>query len=152
MKVEERLQFYFLEADRHIEKIKRANKILSALYPFDADKLEELSEVQKDKLDVFIFRFSKLQDLLGEKIFRNYFEFSGRDSAIPFVNLLSELEKEGIIEVQKWRELRLLRNAIAHEYPNCEDDLIEAINDILKNVGYLVTIKENLERIVNENR
>ena len=152
MNIKKRLNFYFLEANKHIEKLKKAKKVLYKFYPFTIDILEELSENQKDKLDVLIFRFSKFQDLLGEKIFRYYFEFSGRNINIPFIQLLSELEREGIIEFEKWRELRFIRNNIAHEYPYEEEILIEAINKVLENIEYLIEVKEKIERIVNESK
>ncbi len=36
------------------------------------EKFSELSLIEKDMLDVLAFRFSKLQDLLGSKIFREF--------------------------------------------------------------------------------
>ena len=152
MKIENRLKLYFLEADKHIEKLKKAKIVLQKFYPFNIDTLEELEETEKDKLDVLIFRFSKLQDLMGEKIFRYYFEFSGRNTEIPFVKLISELERENMIDVEKWRELRLIRNSIANEYPYDESNLIEAINKFLENIDYLIYVKEKIEKIVNENK
>jgi len=151
MNLKHRLNFYFLESNKHIEKLKKAKEVLNQFYPFSIDTLEELDENQKDKLDVLIFRFSKFQDLIGEKIFRYYFEFSGRNVEIPFIKLLTELEREGIIEIDKWKELRLIRNNIAHEYPYEEDILIDAINKVLENIDYLIEIKIKIESIVNEN-
>ena len=150
MNTKNRLNFYFLEANKHIEKLKKSKEVLIRFYPFTIDTLEELEEFEKDKLDVLIFRFSKLQDLIGEKIFRHYFEFSGRVSNIPFVKILSELEREEIITIEKWRELRIIRNNIAHEYPYEEEILIEAINKVLENIDYLIKVKEKIEKIVNE--
>jgi len=63
MDIEKRLKFYFLEADKHIEKLKRIKKELNKYYPLDVDKFEDFNENQKDKIDILIFRFIKLQDL-----------------------------------------------------------------------------------------
>ena len=150
MDSKERLKRYFLEANRHIQKINGAKNVLDKYYPLDLKIYEKLDENIKDKIDVLIFRFSKLQDLLGEKIFRYYFEYSLRDSNIAFVKILAELEKEGILEIKKWRKLRDIRNSIAHEYPYEDEIMIENINNVIDNVRYLIKVKEKLEKIVNE--
>ena len=100
---------------------------------------------EQDKLDILIFRFAKLQDLLGRKIFRTILSYSGYETDIPFVEILSELEREGLIEVERWMALRDARNAIAHEYPNEEAQIVDELNFIYDEVGYLVELTSRLE-------
>ena len=57
------------ECDRHEEKIQIAKKNLSALIPLSEEKYCALNDVDVSFIDQLIFRFSKLQDSLGEKIF-----------------------------------------------------------------------------------
>jgi len=52
----------------------------------------------------------------------------GYNTQRPFIEILAELEREGIIETRKWIALREARNALSHEYPYQEENLIEAIN------------------------
>jgi len=57
------------------------------------------------------------------------------------------LEKKEILEVDRWVELRDVRNKISHEYPYDDCDMIEAINGVLKNI-YLaqgLMIKKEVE-------
>ena len=145
MVTEERLKRYFEEAKKHIQKIKAAQEILQNVMPLDAKSLMGLDEREQDKLDILIFRFAKLQDLLGRKIFRTILSYSGYETDIPFVEILSELEREGLIEVERWMALRDARNAIAHEYPNEEAQIVDELNFIYDEVGYLVELTSRLE-------
>ena len=148
--LQKRLKYYFNEAQIHIDKIKKANKVLKEVMPIDITTLENLSEQQQDKLDILAFRFSKLQDLLGDKIFRKILEYSGFNVQQSFVKLLSELEKEGILDLNQWIELRNARNKIAHEYPDNEDSLTSSINFIYRHSDYLIELTDRLERYFNE--
>ena len=150
MDLEKRLHFFFLEAEKHIEKIQKAKEVLIAHYPLDAEKLMGLDEHAKDKLDVLVFRFAKLQDLMGEKIFRTYLEWSGVGAQKPFLYLLAHLEREGVLEVDAWREMRNARNEISHEYPYNDENIAENVNKILEYVDTLIRIEKRLERIVHE--
>ncbi len=148
--IAERLINYFNEAKKHIDKIESVKELLDKKIPLSMESFYELSERELDKLDVLVFRFSKLQDLLGQKIFRYILEYSGFDTNISFVKILSELEREGILEIDRWRALRDARNAIAHEYPNEEDIMIDEINFIYQEVWYLVELTKRVEEYFYE--
>ena len=141
--IQERLENYFNEAKKHIEKIKSAKDVLDKKMPLDMESFQNLSERELDKLDILVFRFSKLQDLLGQKIFRYILDYSGFSINTSFINILSELERSGFLEVDKWRALRDARNIIAHEYPNEEEIMIDELNFIYKEVDYLIELAKN---------
>ena len=143
--LKEKLERYFEEAKKHIQKIKSAKEILQNVMPLNEKSLVKLSEREQDKLDILIFRFAKLQDLLGRKIFRSILDFSGYESNVPFVEILSELEREGLIEVNRWMALRDARNAIAHEYPNEEGKIVDELNFIYEEIEYLTQLTQKLE-------
>lgn len=148
--LKKRLRYYFDEAKKHIDKIQKANSILKEVMPIDIALLESLSEQQQDKLDILAFRFSKLQDLLGDKIFRNLLEYSGFNVQQSFVKLLSELQREGILDLNQWIALQNARNKIAHEYPDNGDNLTSSINFIYDNSDYLIELTYKLERYFDE--
>jgi len=148
--LEKRLKLYFAEAKGHIDKIKKANAVLNEVMPINADTLESLSEARQDKLDILAFRFSKLQDILGDKIFRMVLEYSGFNTQRSFVELLGELEREGLLDLDLWIELRGARNKIAHEYPYDHEKLVSAINFIYTNSDYLITLTQKLEEYFYE--
>jgi len=138
-----RLDTYFYEANKHIEHIIEAKDELN----LPITSYEELSKLEKFALNTMIFRFSKLQDLLGVKIFREYLEFSGINvSEFGFFDILKLLEKEKICNIDTWNELRKLRNDIAHDYPHELDEMLEKINLFIKSSDKLVSISKNLKR------
>jgi len=143
MRDEERLKIHLKEAKFHIERLNEILSYLKDFYPLDIDSLEN---IDKDKLDAFAFRFAKLQDLLGAKIFREYLEiinFPTQDK--NFLELLKELNKEGVLNIDKLAEFRSVRNSIAHDYPYDESEKIEAINYLIKNIDYLFKVTKNIE-------
>jgi hypothetical protein len=92
-----------------------------------------------------VFRFSKLQDLIGSKVFRTFLEFNKFDTQDKsFLELLKEIEKEGIIDIDSWDEFRKLRNSIAHEYPGEEDETVEALELLIKRTPLLIAITSEL--------
>jgi len=152
MNIEKRLELHLEESNIHIDRLNDVLKTLKHLYPLTVDKLEIIPVETKDKLDVLAFRFSKLQDLLGSKIFREYLvvlQYPTEDK--NFLELLKELEKEKLIDIDKWSEFRGVRNSISHDYPSEEDEKIDAINYLIENVEYLINIikkiKERFETI-----
>jgi len=147
--IKKKLLLYFEEGDKHIEKIQKSINILEKYYPFTIDTLEELNEIEKDKLDVLAFRFAKLQDLIGEKIFRNILNLMGFNTQKPFIEILAEFERENILEINKWIALRNARNSISHEYPDSQE-LIDGINFLIQDSNYLILVFEKLKRLFNE--
>jgi GTP:adenosylcobinamide-phosphate guanylyltransferase len=138
-----RLDTYFYEANKHIEHIIEAKDEL--ILPITS--YESLSKLEKFALNTLIFRFSKLQDLLGVKIFRAYLEFSGINvSEFGFFDILKLIEKEKICDIDTWNELRKLRNDIAHDYPHELDEMLEKINLFIKSSDKLVSIFDNIKR------
>ena len=144
-----RLKTYFKETKKHIELIQESLEVLEPLLPIE--NYEELNQLQRFALNALIFRFSKLQDLLGAKIFRNYLSFNGFSVVdISYFDILREIEKEGIVDIDNWSELRELRNKIAHEYPEEADEMIESINLFIEQSSKLIDIADKLESKYNE--
>ena len=142
-----RLQSYFNEANRHIDLIRDSLEELTT----PIESYEELPKLQKFALNALIFRFSKLQDLIGAKIFRLYLEFNGFLTAnISYFDILKEIEKEGVVDIDSWGELRELRNKIAHDYPQELEEMIESINLFIDKSQDLIDISQKLEHIFNE--
>jgi hypothetical protein len=144
-----RLKNYFQEAHKHIELIEESLEVLNPKIPIE--DYNSLNQLERFALNALIFRFSKLQDLIGAKIFRNYLDFNGFNIAQKsFFDILREIEKEGIIDIDSWSELRELRNKIAHEYPEEADEVLESINLFVEKSGLLIEISDRLEQKYNE--
>jgi len=146
MNISKKFELHLEEADVHVHRLLDVLSSLKKLYPLDIKKLKTISNEDKDKLDVLAFRFSKLQDLLGTKIFREYLsilQYPVEDK--NFMELLKELEKEEILSIDIWSEFRSIRNEISHDYPSEEHEKLEAINYLIKNVEYLINIKRKIK-------
>jgi len=137
-----RVDNYFKEANRHKEHMLEAKETL--VLPIK--DYDSLCKLEKFALNTLIFRFSKLQDLMGSKIFRAFLNFSGMATDdMSFFDILKELEKEKVLDIDEWQFLRELRNDIAHDYPEELDEKIEKINLFIKKSDALLAIFNRLE-------
>ena len=141
-----RLKDYLTEATLHKEHIIEAKDELN----LPIKNYELLSKLERFALNTLIFRFSKLQDLMGRKIFREFLEFIGISTVdFSFFDILKELEKEKILDIDSWQELRELRNDIAHDYPDEFDEKIQKINLFVKQSDKLLQIFNKVESKYN---
>jgi len=63
-----------------------------------------------------------------------------------FLDIFNRLEQLGIIEdYDLWKELRIIRNEIAHEYDENKQELIEKINKIISSK---IQLEKYLEDVV----
>ena len=92
--------------------------------------------------DQSIYRFSKLQDCMGAKLFKSVLLYQGENVNKPFLDILNQLEKMNIIDVDEWFEIRDLRNDIAHDYESNTNTSVNILNTIYK-------IKNELEYILD---
>lgn len=127
------LQSILEECKRHLKRLNYAFDELYPSIPFSAESINKMSDKQIGNLDQYIFRFSKLQDAIGQKLFKSVLLFLGEDTYDkPFIDIFNRLEQLGIIEnYETWSGLRLIRNEIAHEYDENKYELAEKINNIL---------------------
>jgi len=142
-----RLKTYIQEGNRHKEHIIEAKEELS----LPIESYENLSKLERFALNTLIFRFSKLQDLLGNKIFRNFLEYNELSTQdLSFFDILKAIEKQNILDIDSWSLLRELRNDVAHDYPEELDEMIEKINLFVDKSSKLIEIFDNLEEQYRE--
>lgn len=54
---------------------------------------------------------------------------TGSDAPRPFIDTLNQLEKAGIISsAETWQTLRVLRNNLAHDYPDGKEQCAATLN------------------------
>lgn len=145
--IEERLQREFEVCDKHIVRINEALSELHVSLPMTADSYAQLDTGQVRCLDQFIFRFSKLQDAIGAKIFRYLLEYLDEDvSTLPMRDILNRLERYLLIpSADEWNYIRELRNEISHDYPLLELDSVTILNELLLKVKVLFDIYDKLK-------
>lgn len=129
------------ECDLHKSKIEFTQKKLSGFIPLDSFKLKEIENEYSSVIDQLIYRFSKLQDSLGEKVMPMYLKLGGEDSKNKiFIEVLNRMEQLEIVTKQEWMYLREVRNAIFHEYILNKDDLAKIINEVYNSSQKLIEI------------
>ncbi len=116
------------QCDRHAQRMNRAMERIP--FPLDGHELAEDNEELITLIDQFVFRFTKLQDTLGEHVLRQFcsqvlFELV-EDS--PFADILTLLERRGYLTSDAWRMQRVMRNTLTHEYPEQVSWQAEALN------------------------
>jgi len=139
---------------RHYEALKEYKEFIDKMkFDFTQEKFQLLEISQKAVLDAYLKRFASLQDYLGAKIFRSLLDIAGI-TYTKMSEVLTLIEKEEIVSLDKWIELRNVRNELEHDYP---EDLEDALNDLkycIDNFDYLSnTVKKVFEfaRKYNEN-
>ncbi len=132
----------------------RASMALNEIKEFDDQlSVEIFEDFEKIKtIDTFIYRFIKLQDMMGDKLFRVFLEIIGeyRDS-MSLLDVLDKLEKLGLVDdATKWMEYRKLRNKLTHEYPSNEDEIIEGIKIAMEVFCEIDIIFNNISDYIDE--
>ncbi|KKB49831.1 hypothetical protein HMPREF1212_02990 [Parabacteroides sp. HGS0025] len=145
----ERLSREFDICDRHIQRIDEALEAMHTDIPMSVECYTNLDENQIRCMDQFIFRFSKLQDAMGAKIFRYVLEYLDEDvSTLPMRDILNRLERFHLIDsAEEWGYIRELRNEIAHDYPLLENDIVSVLNELISKVPILKSIYKRMKAI-----
>ena len=109
--------------------------------PLSVESYLHLNDVDISFIDQLIFRFSKLQDTMGEKIFPFILVLSKEDvKKKTFIDILNRLEELEIVDKAEWLKLREIRNDIAHEYSFNRDEVVDSIVSIYKASDELIDI------------
>jgi hypothetical protein len=126
----------------HFYRMDEAWKVIGPLLPLNENVYTHLSSEQAAFIDQYIFRFAKVQDLIGEKLFRAMLKASLEDiERFTFKDVLNRIEKFGVIDsAELWLEIRETRNDISHEYPAISEEAIASLNTIFK-------LKPTLEQV-----
>ena len=145
--INERLQREFDICDKHNLRINEALEELSSTLPLTTESYAQLSSEQIRCIDQFIFRFSKLQDAMGAKIFRYMLEYLDEDvTSLPMRDILNRLEKYKFLpDANEWIYIRELRNEIAHDYPLMENDVVHILNELFSKVNTMYGIYDKLK-------
>ena len=138
----------FNECDKHIMRINSASTKMQSIMPLDKDKYLNLSDDEVEVIDQFLFRFSKLQDTIGERLFKTvllYLEEKVENK--PFIDILNRLEKlELLDDANVWRELRSDRNDLAHNYDDDPEETSEVINKLYYKKDTLINIYQKIKK------
>lgn len=141
------------ESYKHLLRLENAFLALEKSYefPLDAERFKQILESIEHLAysDQIIYRFSKLQDCMGAKLFKSVLLYEGENVNKPFLDILNQLEVIDIINVDDWFEIRDLRNEIAHDYEDGDEIAITILNTIYKLKAELKEILDSISRLVD---
>ncbi len=128
----EKMQETIQICDLHHERMLFAYNKISSWFPIDMDVYDQLTEEQISFSDQLIYRFSQLQDSMGQKFFKLLMKGLGENTEnIPFVDVLCRMEQLELIDSHnEWLTLRETRNLVTHEYPFNKNEMIEGLNEL----------------------
>lgn len=101
----------------------------------------------------FLFNFSKLQDKIGAKLFKQVlYELKEIDTfSLTMIDVLHKLEKLNILDAsEQWEKLRETRNILAHEYPFDTQERIENIALAMEGFIELQNIYNTLKKAITK--
>jgi len=142
-----KLKKYINECDKHIQRINEAYDDLKNTLPITSQKYKNLTKDKVQALDQYLFRFAKLQDTIGDKIFKLVINmYEQNDETLSFKDILNRLEKYHFIQnAKEWSYLRKVRNEISHQYDDEPEEMAEALNNIISQKEVIETIYKNLK-------
>lgn len=141
----------FKECNENIVHLSFVLKELNLFMPLTIQKYDNLTARDLVFIDAFIFRFIKLQDIMGEKLFRlilnNLKENDVNSDNMPFIDILNKLEKYQIVDsADEWLNLRKIRNSFTHEYP---EDLFRRVDSLNNGFNHVYNIYDIYVKIKN---
>ncbi|MGE0088177.1 MAG: toxin-antitoxin system antitoxin subunit [Bacteroidales bacterium] len=132
----------------HLNRLHYALTQIEDFFPLTVENYTTLSDSKIGNIDQLVFRFTKLQDELGNNTFRFLLEYFQEDiTGKPFRDILNILERLQIIDsADYWLLLRELMNDLAHEYPMMVDETIEKMNYLFQQLPQLELILLTIEQ------
>ncbi len=133
------------ECNKHIEKIETSKKYLAEHMPLSVVTYQALDDISLSFIDGLIYRFLKLQDTMGGKIFPAILLFAEEDvKRKTFIDILNRLEELEVLDKNQWLNLREARNEIAHEYSFNIAEVVDSINLIYRKSDELVEVYDSV--------
>ena len=150
MMPEQSMRIYLAECSLHAEVLGEAlidAKAWASLLP---DIVIEKKMLRI--LDQVAYRFAKLQDSMGEKVMPLILELAQEpiSANATFVEKLNRLERIGAIpSAEEWKKFRIVRNALAHDYPDEPELRASAINLFLEGAANLIALYQDVKAYID---
>ena len=139
------------ECEKHLQRLQYAKDELKNIFPLTQQSYQDLSQEEIQAMDQFIYRFSKLQDTIGEKLIKIVFSlYEENIEKFTFIDILNRLEKADILTTKEWIELRDIRNELSHNY---EDEPMESaivLNKVYEKEEVLESIYKNIKNVLTK--
>jgi hypothetical protein len=119
--------------------------------PADVGALAHLTRDDRRVLDQFAYRYTRLQDDMGNRLLPAILRALGEDIAVmSTIDRLARLEQLGWIpSADEWLELRRLRNEFSHEYPQAPEERLERLRLAFAAARRLLAMLADIEQRVH---
>lgn len=146
--IEKKLQHTLLECEKHQTRIHYALNKIQKFMPLNSKQYQALDDEQVEALDQFLFRFSKLQDTMGQRLFSNILASKEEPvKSLSFLDKLNRLEQLGLmLDKNQWLIIRDIRNKVSHEYEDEPEAMCNALNHIYASYSQLESIFEYIKQ------
>lgn len=147
-----KLQSTLHECDIHAGRVEYARGQCSRLFPLTKDSYRALSNEQIAHVDQLIYRYTKLQDALGAKLFPVIVGYLREDAeSLTVFDRLAQLERAQVIaDAEQWQEFRELRNQLAHDYEDDAETAAGYLNDLYETSAVLLSYYTQATRFVRD--
>ena len=133
----------------HAENLKWSMQEIAKNMPLTAEKLKHLSKIDRAIFDMFMGRFSKLQDAMGSKLFEMVLDALGEKEYVSVLDKYHRLQKlSALPDTLDWNELRKIRNHFAHDYPNEYELNAQTLNSAQGQAQALLQAFEQLQAFI----
>ena len=142
------IENYLKQCRKHKLLIEKAYSKVKDIFPISPSRYEKLTDDEIEAIDQYLFRFAKLQDTIGAKLFKLIVsEYEDSIERMRFIDILNRLEKIGILEDSNiWMRFREIRNDISHQYDDIPEESADILNRIFASKDELLSIYENIEK------
>ena len=137
--IELKLEPAIKECRLHQRRLEYALGQLHGKFPFTAKAWQNLDDETVADIDQLLFRYNKLQDAVGQRLFPAILMLGGewRDDE-TFIDKLNRLEKLGAIpSADTWNEIRRIRNTMTHEFPDSPEQNADNVNRVVDSLDDL---------------
>ena len=147
--IKSKLKVAIHECDMHSLRLNEVKPEIQKLFPITLEEYGNFSKLNIMALDQFIYRFTKLQDSMGQHLFPTVLLILQEDiKRMSFIDILNKLEKlELLPSKDDWLNLRNLRNQFAHEYGDDAKN-ISVLNSLFERQDILLRIYEKMRAYV----
>lgn len=126
----------------HEQRLLEALAAVDSLFPFNADKVKNIKKTDFFALETLTSRFSRLQDLMGSKLFDLCLVSLGESiDGLSMIDKANKLEKTGTLDsAHWWMEMRRLRNNVTHEYPDQPEITADILNHVHTTIAPMLAL------------
>jgi len=127
------------ECQLHQRRIDYALGQLRDKLPVTATQWESLDDETVADIDQLLFRYNKLQDAMGQRLFPAILHLGAEwHEDETFIDKLNRLEKIGAIpSAEQWNEIRVICNRMTHEYPDAPEYNAENLQRVVESISGL---------------